>query len=70
MKFTFAEQLKEARREVAMRKSVYPRWIAARRMTETKAAEQIALMEAIAATLEPLAEQEQEQIAPSLFANQ
>ncbi len=35
-------------REIAMRKRVYPRWVAAGRMAKAKADREIAIMEAIA----------------------
>ncbi len=38
-----------ALREVKMRRRVYPRWVAGGRMTQAKADEEIAIMEAIAA---------------------
>ncbi len=38
-----------ALREVKMRRRVYPRWVADGRMTQAKADEEIAIMEAIAA---------------------
>ena len=40
-----------AKRELALRKNVYPKWIGTR-MTKAKADEEIATMEAIVATLE------------------
>jgi hypothetical protein len=46
------DQLKCAKREVAMRRANYPRWTAAGKMTAEKAASEIAAMEAICATLE------------------
>jgi hypothetical protein len=49
---TLREQLDCARRELALRKSVYPKWVRENRMTPTKAAHEIAAMEAIHATLE------------------
>jgi hypothetical protein len=52
MTVSIQEQLKCAQREAAMRRNVYPKWIAARRMTQEKADAEIAAMEAIAATLE------------------
>lgn len=43
------EKRRCAEREVKMRKRVYPRWVEQGRMTQEKADEEIALMEAIAA---------------------
>ena len=51
---TITEQLACAKREVGMRKRVYPRWVEANRMTKAKADAEIAAMEAIVATLEQL----------------
>lgn len=50
--FQVAELAEEARREVAMRKRVYPRWVEGGRMTQAKADRGLALMEAIAEKLE------------------
>ena len=46
---TLAEMAREAEREVALRRRVYPRWVAEGRMKQHHAERQIALMEAIAA---------------------
>ena len=51
---TISEQLACAKREVGMRKRVYPRWVEANRMTRAKADAEIAAMEAIVATLEEI----------------
>lgn len=50
--FTAADKLAAVRREIAMRRRVYPRWVEAGRMTQAKADEEIAVMEAIAADCE------------------
>lgn len=47
----FAEQLEVAERELRLRRSAYPRWVAAKKMTQTKADREIAGMEAIVGTL-------------------
>jgi hypothetical protein len=57
------EQLACAQRELAMRKRVFPRWVqqekmTQEKMTQEKADHEIACMEAIVATLKPLASQE------------
>lgn len=44
-------QLAAARRELAMRRNVYPKWVAGGRMTEAKAGVEIAAMAAIVETL-------------------
>lgn len=46
-----SEQLKCVRREIAMRERVYPRWVADRKMTQTKADAEIAAMKEVANTL-------------------
>ena len=48
---TIPEMVREAEREVALRRRVYPRWVAEGRMKQHHAARQIALMEAIAEEL-------------------
>jgi hypothetical protein len=61
---TLAEQLKEALRELALRRRVYPGFVQRGKMTEGQAAYHIAAMEAIVQTLERL---EAETRQPSLF---
>lgn len=51
---TIAEQIAAAKREVNVRKHVYPNWVAARKMTQEKADHEIACMEAIVETLKGL----------------
>jgi hypothetical protein len=46
--FTDSEKLKWLQREIAMRKNVYPKWVANGRLKPDKADREIALMEAIA----------------------
>lgn len=48
----FAEKVAHLRREIEMRKVVYPRRVAARAMTQDKADRGIAVMEAILADYE------------------
>lgn len=48
------QQLACARRELALRRNVYPKWVREGRMTQAKADDEIAGMEAICATLEKL----------------
>ena len=45
-------QVECVRREIGMRKRVYPRWIASEKMTQAKADAEIAAMEAVLVTLE------------------
>ncbi len=49
MTFSRRQKHDAAVREVKMRHRVYPRWVADGRMTQAKADEEIAIMEAIAA---------------------
>lgn len=50
--FTLPEMIAEAKREVAMRERVYPRWIDAGKLKPSEAARRISLMKAIADELE------------------
>lgn len=54
---TLDQQIACVRRELALRKSAYPRWIQSRRMTQATADKEIAAMEAVLATLLSLAAQ-------------
>ena len=49
---TIADQLTCAKRELALRKSCYPGWVRANKITREKADHEIAGMAAIVATLE------------------
>jgi hypothetical protein len=51
---TLDQQVACARRELALRRNVYPKWIEARKMTAEKAQWEIDTMEAIVATLEKM----------------
>lgn len=51
---SLADQVACVKREVALRMRVYPRWVAAGRMTQAKAATEIACMQAVLKTLETL----------------
>lgn len=46
------EQIACVEREIAVRKSVYPRMVAFKRMSEAKASREIAAMEAVLKTLQ------------------
>ncbi len=48
---TRGEVIVEIEREIALRKRVYPRWIADRRLTRVKADRQVALLEEAARLL-------------------
>jgi len=56
--FTAGEKLEAIRRELAYRRRVYPRRIAAENMTQRLADRQIAIFEELAADYETLAERE------------
>jgi hypothetical protein len=68
MSISIGEQLACAKREVAMRKGLYPKWVAGERMTQAKADQEIAAMEAIVATLEREAARERLRAEPSSYA--
>lgn len=48
---TLDAQVKEIEREIALRRRVYPRWTEAGKLSQAAAERQIAVMEAVAATL-------------------
>jgi hypothetical protein len=52
---TLAEQIAELTRELGYRRSVYPRWVAAGKLSATKAERQTEAMEAALATLRDVA---------------
>lgn len=60
-------QLAAVRNEIALRRRVYPRFIAAGRMTESEAADRIECMVAVLDTLTKLQAAEKEAREPSLF---
>ena len=47
MIFTIEQKLKSLRREIALRKKAYPRWIGSGKMTQAVADHEIAVMESI-----------------------
>lgn len=59
--FTNLDKQKEAEREVAMRKAVYPKWTASGRMKQPEADMRIACMQCIAEDYRALAEKEKPQ---------
>ena len=61
---SLAEQIAEARRELAMRKKLYPQWVQSGRLDAAQAQHQLVCMEAIVATLERVA---MDQAQMSLF---
>ena len=56
---TMRDLAKACEREIAMRRRVYPRWVADRRMNPVTADKEIALMEAAAAHFRALADAEE-----------
>lgn len=58
---TTADQLACAKRELAMRKNAYPRWVEQKKMSAGKAAHEIAAMEAIVEHFCKLVEAESEE---------
>lgn len=55
---TNAEKLEAVQREIKLRRRVYPRWVADKRMSQELADKQIAIFEEIAADYQKLAEGE------------
>ncbi len=53
---TIETQIKAVAREIAMRRNLYPKWIASGRLTQDKADAQIAEMEAVIETLKSVAQ--------------
>lgn len=51
MTITLADQIRCVQREIAMRERVYPKWVKDGRMPSTKAADELAAMKAVRATL-------------------
>lgn len=51
MTVALADQIACVKREIAMRRHVYPRWVEQQRMTQAKADAEIAAMEAVLDTL-------------------
>jgi hypothetical protein len=54
-RFSLSQQIEEVKREIAMRKRVYPSFVIRHKMTQTKAEFHISRMEAVLDTLERLA---------------
>jgi hypothetical protein len=51
---TLDAQIKEVAREIALRRRVYPRWVAAEKLSQTAAERQIEVMEAVKESLHRL----------------
>lgn len=58
MAIQVTEQIACVEREIAMRKRVYPRWVADERMTQAKADHEIRAMEAVLETVRAADERE------------
>lgn len=54
MTITLDEQLEEVKREIGLRRRLYPRWVTDGKMSQAKADRGIAAMEAVRETLERL----------------
>lgn len=63
---TIERQIACVRREIGMRKKVYPRWQASGRMTAEESTRQIETMEAVLATLERVKAEAESKTAPEL----
>lgn len=55
---SLSDQIAVVKREIAMRERVYPRWVAAGRMSPAKSVHEITTMKAVLATLERAAAEE------------
>ena len=60
---SLADQIKEVQRELALRRALYPKWIATKRLTAGQAEYAMAALEAVLHTLEQLQSQERGQLA-------
>jgi hypothetical protein len=55
----YSEQLREIRREIAVRERVFPRWVENGKISQKDADRKLAIMRAVADTLAPLARGEE-----------
>ncbi len=60
---TINEQINEVKREISMRRGVYPKWIEAGSLQKTKGDFQIPVMEAVLISLQDLAKKTKPQAA-------
>lgn len=70
MSITTDQMLAEVRRELGMRRHVYPRFVQQQKLTQEQADERIARLDAVRELIEAIREQEREREAqrtPSLF---
>lgn len=61
------QQIAEVNREIAMRRRVYPRFVASGKMTQEQADQRIAAMHAVHETLTRLRDEQRAKTAPGLF---
>lgn len=54
MTITIEQQIQAVKREIGLRQGVYPRFVAAKRMSQEKADHELAAMQAVLRTLEGL----------------
>ncbi len=64
---TLDRQVAEVRREVGLRRRVYPRWVSQGKMTQVEADRRIEAMEAVQKTLENLRDSVARMQKPDLF---
>jgi hypothetical protein len=62
-----ADKLKAIKREIALRRATYPKWVAAGRMKQTEAEHELRVMEAIAADYERAQQMESNPIPSALL---
>jgi hypothetical protein len=67
---SLSDQLACARRELKLRTSLYPRWVAAEQMTDRAAKRELAGMTAIVQTLLSLIEADARQRQPGLWGEE
>lgn len=65
---TLEQQIAEVAREIALRRNVYPKWVESKRLTQQKADQQIAAMQAALDTLILLREIAQGRLADVMKA--
>jgi hypothetical protein len=64
---TIDQQLAEVRREIGMRRHVYPRFVESKRLTQAQADERIAILEAVRVMLEELRDERNAKTQPRLI---
>jgi hypothetical protein len=61
------QQITEVRRELGMRRHVYPKFVGRGKLTQAQADERIAVLESVLVTLEGLRDERIAKVAPQLF---